>query len=187
MKRLLLISLLSILSSLALAQEATMPEAVRIYHEEVINNLNLDALEQSHVENPGFNGNTRAHTGRENVGAWVEMMHSVYDDLQMIDEEVIVQGDLVMVRSRITGTYRGAEGALDSQGVPEDAVGKQVDYARWGIYQIEDGRIAMTWALEDDYGRLVQLGAIEDVMSSGGGMTGGEGVMTGGASTEDDN
>ena len=176
MKRLLLISLFALAPTFALAQEDTLPEAVRIYHEEVINNFNLNALEQSHAEAHGFNGNIRSHEGRENVAAWVEMMHSVYDDLQMVDEEVIVQGDLVMVRSRITGTYKGAEGALDSLGVPEGSVGNQVDFARWGIYRIEDGKIVMTWSLEDDYGRLVQLSAIEDVMGSQGDSRAGAGA-----------
>lgn len=173
MKRILLISLFILVPTFALAQNSTLPEAVRIFHEEVINSNNVDALEQSHAEEHGFNGNTRSHEGRENVAAWVEMMHTVYNDLQIVDEDVIIQDDLVMVRSRITGTYTGAQNELDSLGVPEESAGTQVDYARWGIYQIEDGKIAMTWGLEDDYSRLVQLGAIEDVMDSQSGSTAG--------------
>jgi len=59
-------------------------------------------------------------------------------------EELIVEGDKVMVRARITGTNQGGFPLMK---VPPN--GNPIDVAFVGIYTLRDGKIVSHWGLND--------------------------------------
>jgi len=90
--------------------------------------------------------------GREGFKPVVAGFRSVLPDLAFTNEDVLVAGGKVAVRSTIRGTHRG-----EFMGIPP--TGRRVEYAAFDIHLLEDGLIARTWHLEDFFGLLRQLGA----------------------------
>ncbi len=80
------------------------------------------------------------------VGGFMELI----PDLAWRIEEVIASGDRYVVRSRATGTPRGA-----FFGVPPS--GKKFDIMTIDIHTVRDGRIAQTYHVEDWATALGQL------------------------------
>jgi steroid delta-isomerase-like uncharacterized protein len=93
---------------------------------------------------PGIEGAKMAHQGA---------MQS-FPDRQTIIEEVVAEGDRVVVRGRYTGTNRGGVPFL---GAP--ANGNPIDVAYVSIYRIEDGKIAHHWGMNDAVALMQQVGA----------------------------
>src|SRR5215216_1304618 len=65
-----------------------------------------------------------------------------HPDLQAVEQDIIAEDDLVMVRLVITATQQG-----DLLGVP--ASGRQIRWNAVDIYRITDGRISEEWAADD--------------------------------------
>lgn len=86
----------------------------------------------------------------------VAFLRSVFPDLQMTVEDVIVDGDRVSVRSTARGTHRG-----DFLGVP--ATGAQVTFAAFDVHHLADGRFQRSWHLEDNLSLLEQVRAAAQV------------------------
>jgi predicted ester cyclase len=94
---------------------------------------------------PGVEGAKMAHQGA---------MQS-FPDRQTVIEDVIAEGDKVMVRGRYTGTNKGGVPFL---GAP--ANGNPIDVAFVSIYRIENGKIVEHWGLNDAATLMQQLGAL---------------------------
>ncbi|MEO1160723.1 MAG: ester cyclase [Pseudomonadota bacterium] len=73
-------------------------------------------------------------------------------DLNWAVEEMIQEGDRVVVRSRATGTPAGPLFGVDGEG-------RGFDILTIDIHTIEDGKIVRTYHVEDWAGALRQLGA----------------------------
>ena len=82
----------------------------------------------------------------------VAFLRSVFPDLVMTVEDVVIDGDRVAVRSTARGTHRG-----DSLGVP--ATGSRVEFAAFDVHHLRDGRFHRSWHLEDNLGLLEQIRA----------------------------
>ena len=76
-----------------------------------------------------------------------------YPDLQMTIEDMIAEGDKVVVRYTFRGTQQG-----ETQGIPP--TGKYVTVPGIFVCRCEDGKIAEEWDIWDELGLLRQLGAI---------------------------
>ena len=98
---------------------------------------------------PGFPGPVDAETHKQ----LVMMFRNAFPDWRETIEDVIAEGDRVVIRVTGTGTHEG-----DFQGVP--ATGAKVTAGGVGIGRIENGRIAETWAAYDALGLMQQLGAV---------------------------
>ena len=85
--------------------------------------------------------------------ALVTMFRTAFPDWVEAVDDVIAEGDKVVVRVTGRGTHEG-----DFQGVPP--TGRQVTATGVGIGRIEDGRIAEAWAAYDALGLMQQLGAV---------------------------
>lgn len=72
-------------------------------------------------------------------------------DLELPIEDVIAEGDKVLVRLRVRGTHGG-----ELMGVP--ATGNRIDIAVLDLFQFRDGMLIEHWALLDNLGLLRQLG-----------------------------
>ena len=72
-------------------------------------------------------------------------------DLQLPIEDVVAEGDKVLVRLRVTGTHDG-----ELMGVP--ATGRPIDIPVLDLFMIRDAQLVEHWALLDNLGLLRQIG-----------------------------
>jgi steroid delta-isomerase-like uncharacterized protein len=92
--------------------------------------------------------------GAENVTGILRSFIGPLPDLQAVEQDIIAEDDLVMVRLVITATQQG-----DLLGVP--ASGRQIRWNAVDIYRITDGRISEEWAADDAADIMYQLGAFK--------------------------
>ena len=80
------------------------------------------------------------------------MFYNAFPDLRHTVEDLIAEGDKVVVRATDQGTHRG-----DFQGVAP--TGKRVRFGIIAIYRILNGKIVEAWEEGDFMGLIQQLGA----------------------------
>lgn len=80
-------------------------------------------------------------------------VHAGLPDLEVVSEEVIAEGDQVVVRWTVRGTHTG-----EWLGIPP--TGKQVRWTGITIYRLTDGKIVEERGEEDALGVMQQLGVI---------------------------
>jgi steroid delta-isomerase-like uncharacterized protein len=126
----------------------------RRFVEEVINQGNLDAIEElidpgavDHAAPPGF------PTGREGAKHFAAMMRSAFPDLRLTIEDMISEGDKVVMRGTWSGTHQG-----EFMGIP--ATGRRVTVSQIDISRVADGRMVEHWGQFDALGLMQQLGVI---------------------------
>ncbi|GAC1348961.1 MAG: hypothetical protein NVSMB27_18620 [Ktedonobacteraceae bacterium] len=124
--------------------------------EEAWNAGNLDALDNLFAPNfiahnaapgmpPGLQGAKMAHLGSVQA----------LPDRRTTIEDILAEGEYVVVRVRMIGTNQGGFPWL---GIP--ANGNRVDVQWTSIYRLADGKIVEHSAVMDMLGLLQQLGAI---------------------------
>jgi steroid delta-isomerase-like uncharacterized protein len=91
---------------------------------------------------------------KEGVTTFFRMYRAAFPDLRMVPEDVIVSGDKVVARVRVTGTHKGAFMGLPPTGRRVEV--QLIDIIRFGA----DGRGREHWGVFDQLGMLQQLGAI---------------------------
>ena len=94
-------------------------------------------------------------TGAELVKELWARLHRAYADLHITIEDLIEEGDKVVVRNTATGTHQG-----EYMGIPP--TGKSVTYNEIFIARFAEGRIAETWGVVDVLSQMRQLGAIPE-------------------------
>ena len=132
--------------------EANKELARRVY-EEVLNNRNVDLLDElvvpdyeEHDPLPG------QRTGLEGLKDRVKILIDGLDP-QFTIEDVIAEGDKVVVRWTNSGTNVG-----DFLGIP--ATGRSFRTAGIDIYRVEDGKLAEHWHVVDQLAQMQQLGLL---------------------------
>lgn len=125
-------------------------------YEEIWSQGNLDAVDEivspeCEVYSPR---NPEDPAGIEEARLAIAATRSAFPDLVRTAEEMVAEGDKVVVRSRITGTHQG-----DFQGMAP--TGKEIDFYAFTIYGIRDGRIAYEWTMMDSLGLMQQLDSTE--------------------------
>jgi steroid delta-isomerase-like uncharacterized protein len=83
---------------------------------------------------------------------WTALLKA-FPDLHLTVEDMIAEGDKVVVRNTVTGTHRG-----EYMGLPP--TGKSVTYNEIFIFRFVDGRVAETWGVVDVLSQMKQLGVI---------------------------
>ncbi len=126
----------------------------RRFVEEVINQGNIEAIDElidpgvvDHAALPGF------PTGREGAKQFFAMMRSAFPDLHLTIEDMIAEGDKVVMRSTWSGTHQG-----EFMGIP--ATGRRVTVSAIDISRVADGRIVEHWEQSDALGLMQQLGVV---------------------------
>ena len=84
--------------------------------------------------------------------AWIAPFRASFPDVHMEVVELIAEGDTVVGRFTCSATHLGDWLGYAPTGHRFEAV------AEVGIYRFSEGRIVETWGLEDNLGRLEQLG-----------------------------
>jgi steroid delta-isomerase-like uncharacterized protein len=94
--------------------------------------------------------------GPEGIKAVVSMFRAGMPDLRVDIEDVIADGDKVVMRYRIEGTHEG-----ELFGVPP--TGRRVSIESITVERVSGGKIREHWRVTDTLDMMQQLGAILDV------------------------
>ena len=92
--------------------------------------------------------------GREGNKQGMLLLLAAFPDWQTTIEDLIAEGDKVVVRMTQRGTHQGTFSALA-------ATGKQVTVPGIAIFRLCDGQIVEEWLVTDQLGAMQQLGARE--------------------------
>ena len=103
-----------------------------------------------HEETPGL-----APT-KEGVLEFFRMYRAAFPDMRMEPQDVLVSGDKVVIRARVTGTHQG-----ELMGMPP--TGKRIDIQLIDIIRFGDDGLALEhWGVIDSLAMMQQLGAVPD-------------------------
>ena len=101
---------------------------------------------------PDYAANGR-HLGRDGVKSAVTMIKTAFPDITVDVEEIVAEGERVVLRVTTRGTHLGP-----FMGMP--ATGRSVTMGGIMIYRVIDGLIVEDHEAVDEAGMLRQLGAI---------------------------
>lgn len=125
---------------------------VRMFYDEVVNRGNLSVIDKVTAEN--FIDHTAAPgrtPGREGEKQWFAMLRAAFPDGHSTIDDMIAEGDLVVVRGTMTGTHTG-----EFLGIP--ATGKPVKVSGIDITRFVNGQSVEHWGQWDIMGMMQQLG-----------------------------
>ncbi|MBW4522397.1 MAG: ester cyclase [Scytolyngbya sp. HA4215-MV1] len=132
----------------------TNKRLVRRQFEELINHKNLAVIDSDmaadfidHEAAPGL------APGLEGVRQHISGLHQNCPDLHVTIEDIIAEGDRVVVRNTWQGTHTGP-----LFGIP--ATGKRFILKGIVVWRIREGRICERWATLDQFGLCQQLSAV---------------------------
>jgi predicted ester cyclase len=136
---------------------------VRREIEELLNYMgNLDAAEEiiapDYVSHEPTSGETR---GREVAKQFAATYREAFPDLQTTIEDMVAEGDKVVVRFRGRGTHQGETEVF---GPP---TGKRMEMTGITINRVSDGKIIEAWTNSDALGMMQQLGLIPEPGQAG--------------------
>ncbi len=119
---------------------------------EVIDGADLaladELIEADYVEHRESDG---SEPSLEGLKRWITMVHDAFPDWRHTVDDLIAEGDKVVVRNRVFGTHRG-----EFMGIPP--TGKQVVQPGIDIMRIKDGKMVEHWGVYDWKGFFEQLG-----------------------------
>ena len=127
---------------------------VRRFVDEWLNNHDAEAFRDictgDYVAHWGAIGDGHGH---EDVERMEKLALDAFPDLRVHTEWMISDGDLVVQRSRMSGTHRGTWFGVAP-------TGKAAEWTAIEVYRIKAGKIAEQWLSEDWTSVLMQLGAL---------------------------
>ena len=91
--------------------------------------------------------------GIEATRQFFTMLFNAFTDFHGTLEDIVAEGDRVVIRMMGRGTHTG-----EFMGVPP--TGKQVTWRFITIYRIADGKLAEVWSEADQLGMMQQLGLV---------------------------
>ena len=92
--------------------------------------------------------------GPEGFKSYVREFRTAFPDLEVIDYQMIAEGDTVAVRYTWRGTHEG-----ELEGI--EPTGTQVEGTGMAFVRFEDGKVREGWILDNTLGLLQQLGVVE--------------------------
>ncbi len=101
---------------------------------------------------PDFDNGPGRPAGPAFVKEWHRSTRDSFPDLRYTVDEILAEGCRVALRWTATGTQRGPFG-------PIPPTGKVATYGGVHFFRVEDGRITALWAINDTFGKILQLGA----------------------------
>ncbi len=87
---------------------------------------------------------------------WVRLVHEAFPDWRHTIEDVLAEGDKVMVRNTVFGTHRG-----EFMGIAP--TGKQIQQRGFDQFRIAGGKVVEHWGEYDWFGLYQQLGVIPEI------------------------
>jgi steroid delta-isomerase-like uncharacterized protein len=89
---------------------------------------------------------------REGYKQTIAQFRASFPDFHMVVEDVVAEGDKVVLRARASGTQQGPFGALPP-------TGRMVEFTLTGTVRVRDGQVVELWVNGDLLGLMQQLGA----------------------------
>jgi steroid delta-isomerase-like uncharacterized protein len=124
---------------------------VRRQFEELINLKNLGVLDTDMAEDfVDHEAPPSQPPGPEGVKIWIRHLYEVVPDLQVTIEDIVAEGDRVVVRNTWRGTHVGP-----FMGIPP--TGKRFTLRGIVVWRIVDGKLKERWATLDRLGLIQQL------------------------------
>jgi predicted ester cyclase len=80
-------------------------------------------------------------------------LRRIYGDPHFVVEDLIAEGDKVLLRWSFTGKHRGAI-------MGAEPTGKEITVGGMNLFLLADGKIVEFWVNADDLGELQQLGVL---------------------------
>ncbi|GGC93932.1 hypothetical protein GCM10011512_21210 [Tersicoccus solisilvae] len=93
--------------------------------------------------------------GAAGLAAQIETFRHAFPDYDVVNEDLLVDGDRVAVRNTVTGTHRGAF-------LGHPPTGRRIAIRTMDVHRVRAGRIDTTWHLEDFAGLMSQVTAQGD-------------------------
>lgn len=128
---------------------------VRQFIEEILNQGNLSLMDElvadgyiEHEEMP-----PGVPRGREGAALLMSMLRSAFPDFKATIDDIIAEGDKVVIRMTWNGAQKG-----EFMGIPPD--GKRISVSVIDIFRITEGKIVEHWGLLDMMGMMQQLDAM---------------------------
>lgn len=123
------------------------------FYDEVMNQHKLDAADQYIASNAIDHDQPMdpKKSAIENFKLFMAMMHTGFPDMKVKVEDVISQGDKVVVRFHLTGTNKG-------QFMGMKATNKPIDMMAVDIFRVANGKFVEHWGFMDSGMMMQQLG-----------------------------
>jgi steroid delta-isomerase-like uncharacterized protein len=132
---------------------AANKELVRRFYKEVYVHWDMGLVDE--VVSPRFTSHDWPEggpTGPEAFRDYYSYLRSVVPDARYEVDDLIAEGDRVVVRWRLLGTHQG-----DFQGIAP--TGRAITLKGVAIYRVEDGKLMERWVVSDLHDVLEQIGA----------------------------
>lgn len=121
----------------------------RRFHEDIFDQMNLDVADE--ILTPDFAWYSPPQTtflvGPEAIKQQATDLRAFIPDLVLTEDDIIAEGDRVVIRWTLTGTAQTETGSVP------------IVYTGIDIFRIEGGRLAELWQNTDDLGLDAQLAA----------------------------
>jgi len=131
-------------------QTASNKDAIRKLYTELLNHRHLDQL--GTVIDDNYAG-IRGEKGPEGFKETVSSLISAFPDIQWSIEDLMADGNKVIVRWTWTGTFKHPfRGFSPTQ--------QQLSNSAIGIYEFANGKAVQAWLQSDQLGFLMQIGVI---------------------------
>ena len=123
--------------------------------EEVWNQGKLDVVDELYAPDYVYHdpGNPQGWHGQEGIRQAVSTYRAAYPDLHFAVEDVVAEGDRVVLRWTGTGTHQG-----NLMGIPP--TGKHVTTPGMNLIRYEAGKAVEEWSGWDTLGMMQQIGVI---------------------------
>jgi steroid delta-isomerase-like uncharacterized protein len=126
---------------------------VRRYIDQILNNQRLDLIDEFFVDNVELHGVGPGITGRKALVEFYTMFGSAFPDWHTTIDEMLAEGDKVVVRYTATSTHLG-----EFRGIP--ATGKTYTQYTIVIFRLTNGKIVEGWLQTDMLSMMQQLGLL---------------------------
>jgi steroid delta-isomerase-like uncharacterized protein len=126
---------------------------VRRGYEEGFHQRNLAVFDELMASDYVWHIASTTVQGREPAKQLISRFLTAFPDGRYTIEDMIAEGDRVVVRQTFRGTHRG-----DFLGMAP--TGKQVTVTEMEIFRIANGQAVENWTSSDDLGLLQQLGVV---------------------------
>ena len=104
-------------------------------------------LDENWVDIPLAPGQQQGPAG---MAAQIALFRHAVPDYQVTHEHLLAAGDKVAVRNTVFATHQGAF-------IGHQPTGRRIEMRTMDIHQVRDGKIVITWHLEDFAGLVAQL------------------------------
>lgn len=116
---------------------------LRRFSEEAFNNGNLAVIAETYIQQDAIEG----------LHHFIASLRTAFPDLHSTIETEVAEGDMVALRTTMSGTQAG-----EWQGIP--ATGRKISWPIMVFNRFENGKVVEGWVINDQLSVMRQLGAI---------------------------